>query len=72
MRVAKVEGHEGLVRDMGTGAVLAGTTSPEYQDYRRKVEARNRILTLEREVSELKGMVSELLAAVREKNVQGQ
>lgn len=70
--VAKVKGHEGLVRDMASSAVLATSSSPEYADYRRKVQARNKILTLEQEVSELKGLVAQLLSAVREKNVQGQ
>lgn len=71
MRTARVSGHADLVRDLSTGAVLVGSGSQEYLDYRRKITARDRILRLEREVGELKGMLGDVLSELRKRDVQG-
>ena len=72
MNYLKVQGHEGLVRDTSSGAII-NTNSSDYENY---IQARNRAMTREieisrqaeeinnikQEVSEIKGLLLQLLA----------
>ena len=63
MDYIKVEGHDGLVRDQNTGAIISLDNSA--MEARRKAKnlnsALNDINTLKNEVSEIKSLLRELI-----------
>ncbi len=72
MKFLKVAGHDGLVRDTSTGAILNTNTS-DYNNYMKQREAalqRNRQITeqseeinnIKNELSEIKSLLTQLLA----------
>ncbi len=72
MDFLKVAGHEGLVRDTSTGAIL-NTNLTDYENYIKQREAalqRNRQITeqseeinnIKNELSEIKSLLTKLLA----------
>lgn len=78
MSFVKVEGHDDLVRDQKTNAIV-NTNSAEYKKYLerktimalRKQQINNQseeINQLKQEVSELKSMLAELLRVTRDAN----
>ena len=67
----KVEGHENLVRDVNSGAIV-NTNVTEYQLYMKRVRSREQqgdqirsavkeINTLKAELREIKGLIKELV-----------
>lgn len=64
MDFKKVEGHDGLVRDMSSGAIVNRDTTG-YQNYialrNQKLNEKKKIENLEGEIKELKDLVNQLL-----------
>tara|TARA_Y100000813_G_C23975671_1_gene264004 strand:- start:163 stop:390 length:228 start_codon:yes stop_codon:yes gene_type:complete len=67
----KVEGHENLVRDINSGAIV-NTNVTEYQLYMKRIRSREQqgdqirnavkeINTLKAELREIKGLIKELI-----------
>lgn len=68
MRFAKVEGHNDLVRDSETGAII-NTNKTEYEKYVAQRDSRNKennkIENLESQVSSIKNDLDEIKALLR-------
>ena len=68
MDFAKVQGHDGLVRDMNTGAII-NTDSSGYAQYKkmkqRRQTEREELDTLKKDIDEIKSLLKELLNGSR-------